>query len=81
MRVSRLIAAPLLLGITLVGCESGTEPGEDEDRPLDPALVEAGKEIFRFDTFGNEPYWTDTLRLHEAIEGGVSPALALQVGL
>src|SRR5690606_5730025 len=29
----------------------------------------------------NETFWTDTARLHEAIEGGVSPATALQVGL
>jgi len=48
-----------------------------------------GKRIFRFDTFGDEVYWTDTLRLHQAIEGekfggvggGVSPKTALSVGL
>ena len=48
-----------------------------------------GRRIFRFDTFGNEAFWGDTLRLHEAIAGranggvgpGVSPATALAVGL
>ena len=48
-----------------------------------------GKRIFRFDTFGDEAYWSDTLRLHQAIEGaklggvggGVSPKTALSVGL
>jgi hypothetical protein len=39
-----------------------------------------GREIFRFDTFGDEQLWTDTLRLHEAIET-VTPATALAVGL
>jgi mono/diheme cytochrome c family protein len=48
---------------------------------LDPRLVAEGREIFRFDTFGDEQYWTDTLRMHEVIQGGVSPAAALAVGL
>jgi hypothetical protein len=52
-------------------------------------LVAEGKQIFRFDTFGDEDFWGGQLRLHEAIEGeefggvgpGVSPATALAVGL
>lgn len=48
-----------------------------------------GQSIFRFDTFGDEVFWTDTLKLHQAIEGskfggvggGVSPKTALGVGL
>jgi len=39
-----------------------------------------GREIFRFDTFGDEQLWTDTLRLNEALET-VTPATALAVGL
>lgn len=39
-----------------------------------------GREIFRFDTFGDEQLWTDTLRMHEALRS-VSPATALSVGL
>lgn len=39
-------------------------------------VVEARKEIFRFDTFGDEQFWTDTLRMHELIETSVSPRLA-----
>lgn len=42
--------------------------------------LEDGQQIFRFDTFGDEQLWTDTLRLHEAI-ATVSPATALAVGL
>jgi hypothetical protein len=51
--------------------------------------VEAGEQIFRFDTFGDQAFWGDTLNLHKAIEGaalggvgpGVSPKTALAVGL
>jgi hypothetical protein len=52
-------------------------------------MLEEGRRIFRYDTFGDEAYWTDTLKLHRAIEGagrggvgpGVSPKTALAVGL
>src|SRR5512140_1580813 len=52
-------------------------------------LLREGKDTFRFDTFGDEAFWGDTLQLHQAIEGakfggvgpGVSPATALSVGL
>jgi mono/diheme cytochrome c family protein len=37
--------------------------------------------IFRFDAFGDETFWTDTLRMHEVIRTSVSPATALSVGL
>jgi len=52
-------------------------------------LVADGRQIFRFDTFGDEDYWGGTLQLHKAIEGakfggvgpGLSPATAAAVGL
>ena len=44
-------------------------------------LFEQGKAIFRFDTFGDETFWTDTLRIHEVIQAAVSPQTALAVGL
>ena len=47
----------------------------------DPELIASGKEIFRFDTFGDEKFWTDTLRMHEVIQKAVTPAVALSVGL
>src|SRR5436190_10629513 len=48
-----------------------------------------GRNIFRFDTFGDQAFWGDTLKLHQSIEGadhggigpGVSPTTALAVGL
>jgi len=43
--------------------------------------ADQGQQIFRFDTFGDEQLWTDTLRMHEVIQSSVSPATALSVGL
>lgn len=45
------------------------------------ARVARGQRIFRFDTFGDEKLWTDTLRLHEVVEKSVDPTTALKVGL
>jgi hypothetical protein len=52
-------------------------------------MLEDGRRIFRFDTFGSEAFWGDALQLHKAIAGeknggtggGVSPKTALSVGL
>jgi mono/diheme cytochrome c family protein len=43
--------------------------------------VAEGQRIFRFDTFGDEQLWTDTLRMHEVVEKNVDPTTALKVGL
>ena len=65
------------------------------EKPADAAAENAskmfaeGKQTFRFDTFGDEAFWGDELKLHQAIEGarlggvgpGVSPKTALAVGL
>lgn len=45
------------------------------------ATIEEGMRTFRFDTFGNETQWTDTLRMHEVIASAVDPTTALSVGL
>jgi hypothetical protein len=49
--------------------------------PPSPALIAEGQQIFRFETFGDEQVWTDTLRLHEVVEQHVDPTTALTVGL
>jgi hypothetical protein len=33
-------------------------------------MLAEGKQTFRFDTFGDEEFWGDGLKLHQAIEGG-----------
>lgn len=48
---------------------------------FDAAMVEQGKQIFRFETFGDETQWSDTLRMHEVIRAAVDPTTALSVGL
>ena len=52
-------------------------------------MLDEGRQTFRFDTFGDEAYWTDGLGLDRAIAGttnggvgaGVSPKTALSLGL
>src|SRR5688500_6384928 len=49
----------------------------------------AGRDVFRYATFGDEDFWGGTLRLHEAVAGaanggvgpGLSPKAALELGL
>jgi hypothetical protein len=62
-----------------------------DQRNLASGFVEIlrGRKIFRFDTFGDEAFWGDTLGLHRAIAGqanggvgpGLSPQAALELGL
>lgn len=63
--------------LSLAACGSGDTPGATPD----PAVVAEGKQIFRYDTFGDESKWTDTLRMHEVIAAAVDPLTALSVGL
>jgi mono/diheme cytochrome c family protein len=52
-------------------------------------MIDFGRKIFRFDTFGSEAFFGDALQLHKAIAGeqnggvgpGVSPKAALSAGL
>lgn len=72
------LSVATLAGIAgLQSCDENGLTGPE----LDPVLVAEGKEIFRYDTFGDEQYWTDTLRMHEVIQAAVSPRVALGVGL
>jgi hypothetical protein len=92
----------LLLALAAVGCATETQkapPQAGERAPLTAfdgvirenaqRMIEQGRQIFRFDTFGSEAFWGDTLKLHQAIAGaklggagtGVSPKTALAVGL
>jgi len=72
-------AAVLAVAVcTLVACGGGGDDSSAADRA---ALEAQGKQIFRFDTFGDEAQWTDTLRMHEVISAAVDPTTALSVGL
>jgi hypothetical protein len=84
----------------VIGLISPSALGDEPDPALDGRqdtavqrnanrMIREGKRTFRFDTFGDEAFWGDTLKLHRAIEGkrfggvgpGVSPRTALAVGL
>jgi mono/diheme cytochrome c family protein len=88
----KVLGAMPLLAIALTACDGGrasapVPPLERRVAEVQHArghggsLVRSGKEIFRFDTFGDETFWTETLRMHEVIETSVSPRIALSVGL
>lgn len=82
----------ILAGFVLNG--SRAQRGRPSEMP-DPIsaharqMIKQGRQIFRFDTFGDEEFWGDTLKLHQAIQGakfggvgpGISPKMALAVGL
>jgi hypothetical protein len=89
-------AQVLVIGLLAVGIV-GAQRAQPAARPAgdravaDSAqrLLDEGRRVFRFETFGDEAYWGDTLKLHRAIAGeklggvgpGVSPKTALSVGL
>src|SRR5262245_20588209 len=93
-----------LLTIVVVGTLALGQPPNREARRIEPRrdetglqqperdalrMIEEGRQTFRFDTFGDESFWGDALKLHFALAGeklggvgqGVSPKTALEVGL
>ena len=78
----RSMAFSLAAAAAVFATACGGGSGRAEDPPADPAVAIAqGKQIFRFDTFGDETQWTDALRMHEVIRTAVDPVTALSVGL
>jgi hypothetical protein len=66
-----------------------TNPDEGDVDDHASAMLEQGRETFRYDTFGSESFWGAQLGLHKAIAGearggvgpGLTPRQALNVGL
>ena len=54
-------------------------PQSEEDAGVE--VMQDGRQIFRHDTFGDERFWTDQLRMHEVIAAAVDPMTALGAGL
>jgi hypothetical protein len=86
------VLGTLVLGLHLCGLPAhaqDTDEGGTHGHDAGHERLAAGRQTFRFDTFGDEAFWGDSLKLHEAIEGsrfggvgaGVSPKTALAVGL
>ena len=82
----------------LIRCDNPLDINDQQGATLDSGQVESardkalegeGMKIFRFDTFGDEEFWSGLLHLDKAIAGaanggfgdGVSPKKALAVGL
>ena len=94
VRTSLIVAIAIFLTAVIVAI-THTSPVGAQSTHQNPVIanaaqkLQAGEQTFRFDTFGDEAFWGDTLKLHQAIEGaklggvgpGVSPATALAVGL
>jgi hypothetical protein len=90
MRPKAVLSLVLLVGLGLSTDEHGNAQAQpsgealsENDRQIGAhaqRMIEEGRRIFRFDTFGSEAFWGDALQLHKAI-AGVSPKAALAVGL
>jgi hypothetical protein len=71
------------------GMTGGTVTSTDAVVMDSIAMIEEGRRVFRFETFGDEAFWGDALKLHRAIAGeanggigpGLSPTMALMLGL
>ena len=81
-----IVIAAIVSAIVFTQCiKGGIVHGDHSSDPL----VRDGKKIFRFDTFGDEEFWSGLLHIDKAILGsanggfgnGVSPKAALGVGL
>src|SRR5215207_4137257 len=93
--LARLLLLLLAAGVLYVlsGSSSAREqPPAAAGQPVQAQasqLAEQGRQIFRFDTFGDEKFWGDSLKLQRAVAGaanggvgpGLSPRAALGVGL
>jgi mono/diheme cytochrome c family protein len=86
----KAFAAIGIVASSLAGCGGSDDEGDfmaqqtttqSQQTGQQAALVAQGKHVFRFETFGDEAKWTDTLRLHQAISAVVDPVTALSVGL
>jgi len=90
------LAATLTIAVGYLTDRSPAQQSDRKDQGFDRQIsdnarqmMEKGRQIFRYDTFGDEAYWTGKLKLHQAIQGnklggvgpGVSPKTALAVGL
>jgi mono/diheme cytochrome c family protein len=60
--------------------DAGTPDAMDPVQNNSRALIDQGRQIFRFDTFGDEAFWGGQLRLHEAL-AKTTPRAALGLGL
>jgi len=79
----------LLIAVAIIGFTQCNKVNPKHPHGPDPQAINDGKKIFRFDTFGDEDFWSGLLHIDKAIAGkanggfgaGVSPKAALDIGL
>jgi mono/diheme cytochrome c family protein len=82
-----IVSLSVTLLASFIGCAGNVREETPQTNPQptaedrSPQTLAEGKRIFRFETFGDEVFWTDTAKMHEVIRKSVSPAMALKVGL
>ena len=100
MRAAFIVAAGLLSGVLALAITerldaqrsvTAARPGSFDEviEQTRDDLFSRGRQIFRFDTFGSERFWSGQLRLHQALAGarfggigpGLGPTAALAAGL
>ena len=84
------LSAALLGGCAYDGMDRGPEAMVASDGPANQGVTfpredgnaTAGREVFRFETFGNEGFWTDAVRLPAGMMAAkVTPLKALELGV
>ena len=88
------LAAAVVLAISLTGCGHDDDDNNNGNLVADGPVTSktpvvhqtgnaaAGQTVFRFETFGNENFFTDAMRLQQGIvAAGVTPIDALTLGL
>src|ERR1051325_1451976 len=92
LRPRLIVMGVAIVALSLVADPRGKLAQKAHDDVIDAnsnRMVTQGRDIFRNNTFGDEVFWGDTIKLHQAIAGsanggvgpGVSPKTALAVGL
>lgn len=75
--------ALLLSALAVIALLGGCGGDDDDDDPVvrGPS-AEQGRQVCRYETFGNQRFWTDAMQLPQGIAGaGVTPLQALGLGL
>src|SRR5690242_17488410 len=73
MKKGTLIPWVLLLIVLAVASVHAAQPPmnwwDSAIAQNDQRLLNEGRQTFRYDTFGDEAFWSDTLKLHQVIAG------------
>jgi hypothetical protein len=63
-----LLALAGAVALSVASCGGGDDDDDVVLTPLNPAQVAQGRQIFRSETFGDESFFTDVLRLNEPVD-------------